>query len=250
MTTSMRKRILPLVGALIAVALLSAVFMNMTDRNGRGVVAAETDATRTINVSGEGRVSLTPDIVTMQLGVDIRNADLGAAQSEAATTMDAVIAALRGRGIAERDIQTSGYNIWLEYDYSKETQTVVGYHVSHMVTVTVRDISQAGATIETAINSGATAVNGVWFGLSDPSEATRQARELAIADAREKAEELARLTQSTLGPVQTISENYSSSQPIPYPAAERMADTAASAPTINPGQTEVVLSVQVSWAIN
>jgi uncharacterized protein len=247
---NLRNRLLPIIGAFAAIAILAALVIGTTGSGRSGAVAAETDATRMISVNGEGRVSLTPDIVTMQLGVDIRNSDLGAAQSEASATMERLIAALRDRGIAERDIQTSGYNIWIEYDYSKESPTLLGFHVSHMVTVTVRDISQAGATIETAVNSGATAVNGVWFGLSDESAAVKQAREQAVADAKAKAEELARLTGSTLGPVQTISEGYAPVQPLPYPAAERMADTGAAAPPINPGQTEVVMSVMVTYAIN
>jgi uncharacterized protein len=245
-------RLLPLFGALIAVALVAAVVLSASGGGNKAVSAAETDATRTVNVSGTGRVTLTPDIVTMQLGVDIRNADLGAAQREAAETMEGLIAALRSAGIAERDIQTSGYNIWLEYDYNKNPQTVVGYHVGHMVTVTVRDIERAGAIIQTAVENGATAVNGVWFGLSDPAEAVKQARELAVADAREKAEDLARLTQSTLGPVQSISEGYApSSPPMPFYAAERAADSmAGAAPPINPGETEVSLTVSITYAIN
>jgi uncharacterized protein YggE len=247
---TVKNRLLPLVGALVAVALVMALAMSLAGNDRRGAEAAETDATRTIVVSGEGRVSLTPDIVTLQLGVDIRNTDLGAAQREAASTMESLIAALRGSGIAERDIQTSSYNIWIEYDYNKQPQQLAAYHVGHTVTVTIRDINQAGATIETAVNSGATTVNGIWFGLSDPSAAINQARELAVADARAKAEELARLTNSTLGPVQTISEGYLSGTPVPYPAAERAAGIDAAAPPINPGQTEVILTVQVAYAIS
>jgi uncharacterized protein len=247
---SLKNRLIPFIGALVAIALVMALAISLSGGDRGGAVAAETDATRLVSVTGEGRVSLTPDIVTMQLGVDVRNADLGAAQREAATTMEGLITALRARGIAERDIQTSNYNIWIEYDYNKQPQTLVAYHVGHMVTVTIRDIDQAGATIETAVNSGATAVNGVWFGLSDPSAAVKQAREQAVADAQAKAEELARLSNSTLGPVQSITEGYSSGAPVPYAAADRAMEAGAAAPPINPGQTEVVLSVQVSYALN
>lgn len=246
-------KLLPVFGALIAVAIVAAVALSTAGGSNSGASAAETDATRTINVTGTGRVSLTPDIVTMQLGVDIRNEDLGAAQQEAAATMERLIAALRASGIAESDIQTSGYNIWLEYDYNKTPQTVLGYHVGHTVTVTVRNIDAAGTTIETAVNNGATVVNGVWFGLSDPSAALDQAREQAVADAREKAEKLADLTDSTLGPVQTISEGSSPTSPVvPYAGYERADDAmaGAAAPPINPGETEVVLTVSVSYAIN
>ena len=246
-----RNRLIPVIGALVAVAIVAAVAVSASRDNNLSAVAAETDATRTINVSGTGSVSLAPDIVTMQLGVDIRNEDLGAAQQEAAATMEGLISALQASGIEERDLQTSGYSIWLEYDYNKTPQTVLGYHVAHTVTVTVRDIDRAGATIETAVENGATVVHGVWFGLSDPSEAIKQAREQAVEDDRAKAEELARLTQSTLGPVQSITEGYSSpGYPIPYAGEARAADMAASAPPINPGETQVTLTVSISYAIN
>jgi uncharacterized protein YggE len=210
--------------------------------------AAEGDATRTVTVSGVGRVSLTPDIVTVQLGVDVRDADLGVAQRQAAERMNQVIAALRASGIAERDIQTSGYNLGVDYDYNKPDRPLLGYYVNQSVSVTVRDVNRAGATIETAVEAGATTVHGVSFGLSDSSAAVREAREQAVVDARARAEELARLTNATLGPVQTVTEGSAmTGGPMPGGFAY---DVAASAPPINPGQTEVVVSVTIAYVLN
>ena len=91
------------------------------------------------------------------------------------------------------------------------------------------------------------------FGLDDPASAIQQARELAVADAEAKATELARLANATLGPIQVISEGYAPSSPaVPYDGAGMAYDEAvrSSAPTINPGQTEVVLTVYVTYAIS
>ncbi len=246
-------RVLPAVGALVAVTLIMAIAIGVANRNDSGANAAETDATRTISVNGEGRVSLTPDVVMMSVGVDERDEDLKTAQTAAADKMDAIIAALKANGVAEEDIQTGNYSIYAERDYEREGQPVTGYVVSHTVTAKVRQIDNAGDVVSAAIDAGANNVGGIWFGLDDPAGAIQQARELAVADAKAKATELARLADATLGPIQVISEGYSpSSPPVPYDTAGAAYDDAvrSSAPTINPGQTEVVLTVYVTYAIS
>ena len=248
-----RNNVLPVAGALVAVTLIMAVAITVASRGDSGATAAETDATRTISVNGEGRVSLAPDVVMMSVGVDERNADLNTAQTAADEKMDAILAALRANGVAEEDIQTGNYSIYAERDYEREGQPVTGYVVSHTVTAKVRDIDNAGNVISAAIDAGANNVGGIWFALDDPADAVQQARELAVADAEAKATELARLANATLGPIQVISEGYApSSPPIPYNGGGAAFDEAArsSAPTINPGQTEIVLTVYVTYAIS
>lgn len=246
--------LLPTVGVLIALAMIGAVMISATGNDDKQQAqAAETDATRTINVSGEGRVSLPPDIVMLSLGVDIRKETLNEAQTEAATTMDAVIASLKQSGIAEKDIQTSNYSINVDRDYNQPNQPIIGYSVTQTVTAKIRNIDSAGTVIQSAVDSGANLVNNVWFALENQDAAVQQAREQAVDNARQKAEELARLTGSTLGPVQTVSEGYTPpSTPIPYAADASYAAGAEAkgmAPTINPGQTEVVVTVSISYAI-
>lgn len=246
-------RVLAMAGALVAMALVMALAITVASRDDSGATAAETDATRTISVNGEGRVSLAPDVVMMSLGVDERNADLNAAQTAADEKMDAIIAALRANGVAENDIQTGNYSIFAERDYEREGQPVTGYVVSHTVTAKVRDLDNAGTVIAAVIDAGANNVGGIWFGLDDPAAAIQQARELAVADAEAKATELARLANATLGPIQVINEGYAPSSPaVPYDGGDAAFDEAArsSAPTINPGQTEVVLTVYVTYAIS
>ena len=243
----------PAVLVLAVVALIgAAVIGGARFSQDSGVTAAETDTTRTVSVSGEGRVSLAPDIVMMTLGVDIRNTDLTAAQNEAEATMESVLAALKAAGVDEKDLQTSGYSINVERDWNQATQPIIGYLVSHTVTAKVRSVDNAGAVLASAVDAGANNVGGVWFALDDSAAAVQQARELAVADAAARAEELARLTNSTLGPVQHISEGGNGYAPpmaasggAAYDSSERAASV-----SINPGQTEVVISVSVTYAIN
>jgi uncharacterized protein YggE len=232
---------------------VAGVFAGVAVRSHDDVATAEeTNTDRTVSVGGEGRVSLAPDTVYLTIGVDEVNPELGAAQSQAATKMDAVIAALKDSGVAEQDIQTSNYSIYMERDYNQPSQPITGYHVTHTVNAKVRDLGKAGATIEAAVNAGANNIQNVSFGLEDQAGAMQQARELAVADAKAKAGELARLTDSTLGPVISISEYAGGSTPMPYANAYSAKDAAAgaAAPTINPGQSEVVMTVQVTYALN
>src|SRR5688572_13279997 len=112
-----------LVAAVSIVALVVAVFGGIMLRgNGDAVRAEETDSTRSVTVNGEGRVSLPPDTAYISLGVDVRDPDLGVAQTSAAEQMDAVIAALRAAGVAEDDIQTGNYSIYVERDYNQPNQ--------------------------------------------------------------------------------------------------------------------------------
>jgi hypothetical protein len=255
MQAGQRGRVLSLAGAGVALIVVVAIFATLAWRGGDASVAAQDDedgVQRTLSVNGEGRVSLAPDTVYLNLGVDIKDADLGAAQTEAAAKMEAVIAALKAAGVADADIQTSGYSIYVERDYNKSDQPIIGYHVSHTVSAKVRQMDKAGTPLEAAIEAGANAVNGVWFGLEDRDGAIKQARELAVENAREKAEDLARLTDATLGEVVSISEYSGGGTPMPYNTAYDMAmpeAAMASAPPINPGQTEVTLSVSVTWEL-
>lgn len=253
MQLNIRRNTLALAGAFVAVVLAGAVVLSAANNSGPSGAAAEGDTTRTITVSGEGRVSLAPDTVMMTLGVDIRNEALGAAQTEAGEKMDAIIAALKGAGVAEKDIQTGGYYINVERDYNQPSQPLIGYIVSHTVTAKVRDTDKAGSTIEAAVAAGANNVGGVWFALENPGDALKQAREQAVNDAKSRADELARLSNATLGAVQHISEGYGTpTQPVAYEGGgEASYDQAAKsfAPSINPGQTEVVMTVTVIYAI-
>lgn len=232
--------------------LAAALALVLGSIGGQSASAETDDIPRRVTVGGHGQVSITPDTGVVTLGVEIQNADLGTAQTEAAERMDAVIAALRASGIAEADITTANYNIWADRDWEKPEQPVRGYSVSHSVTVKVRNIENVGTTIELGLEAGANSVHGIHFTVEDPGNAVSQARERAIEDARAKAQDLARLTGVNLGQVVTITEH--SYMPYPMPASERaydMDDSAGMAvPPINPGESTISVQVEVAWELN
>lgn len=246
------KRALSIAGAFVIMAMVAATFALVVAQSGDSTATAQTDEIpRRVTVSGVGEVYITPDTGIVTLGVEISNPELATAQAEAATKMDAIIAAARNAGVADDDITTGNYNIWVDRNWESPEQTIRGYNVSHSITIKVREIDNVGSVIEDALNAGANSVHGISFTVEDPGDAVSQAREAAIADARAKAEDLARLTGVTLGQVVTIDE-FSNN---PYPTSrngEVYAEDAAGgvAPPINPGQSSIAVQVQIAWELN
>jgi uncharacterized protein len=206
---------------------------------------------RAIAVSGQGRVLVTPDLATVVLGVEVRNASLATAQAEAATRANAVIAQLKAAGVAENDIRTVRFSVQpiVRYDEPSRQQIQEGFLVTNLLHVTFRDIAALGARLDQVIQAGATTVQSVQFEVADPAAAVNQARERAVADARARAEHLARLTGVQLGAPLSISESGGPVMPVPQRAAAPTAGVAAPTP-IEPGQSEITMSVQIRYALS
>ena len=203
-------------------------------------------------VTGEGKVTVVPDIAILSLGIEAQDTSVAQAQSQASEAMDRVMTALTENGVAERDIQTQYYSIQrvTRWDNDKQEEVVIGYRVINTVTVKIRDIAKTGAIIDAVAASGGdlTRINSIGFSVDEPSTYYGQAREKAMADATAKATQLANLANVTLGDPTYISENIYA--PI-YRDAYRGAE-AVPAPVetpISPGEMEITLNVTVGYAI-
>ena len=204
-----------------------------------------------ISVRGSGVVSAKPDMANLQVGVSIQNPSLETAQSEAAGKMEALVQQLKAAGIDEKDINTTQYNVEPVMDYRDgQSPTVTGFRVTNVVEVKIRDLSKASKLIDDLVKSGANTIYGLNFGFSDPSALMKQAREAAVKDAREKAEQLAGLNGVALGAVLVVDDGGAN---VPPPAIEakvaNMAAQDAALPPINPGQQEVRVEVSVVYGI-
>jgi len=204
-------------------------------------------------VNGQGKVTVTPDIAYISMGVSAQAATVTEAQAQAAAAMDKVIAALKSNGVAEKDIQTQYYNIQqlTRYDNVTQQSVVTGYMVSNSVNVKIRDVGKAGVIIDAVAAAGGdyTRINGVNFSIDKPEQYYAQAREQAMADAKTKANQLAQLAGVTLGRATYITESTSSPY-VPYPYPIKAADAVQSSTTyITPGEMDVTVSVQVAYAI-
>ena len=205
-------------------------------------------------VTGTGEVSAVPDIVNLRLGIEATETSVAAAQTQATEAMNEVMAALTDNGVAEKDIQTQYFSIRqvTRWDRDSEQEVVIGYRVTNTVAAKIRDVDKVGAIIDAVAEAGGdlTRIDSISFSIDDPSDYYEEAREEAMADAKGKAEQLAKLAGVRLGKPTYISESTYVPRVYPEVVVEMEAIKAAPAPTpITPGEAEISLTVQVGYAI-
>ncbi len=211
-----------------------------------------------IQVNADGKVAIEPDVAFLTLGVEAMAESVADARAEAAAAMTAIMEALRARGIEDRDIQTSRLNISPEYTYQesfsegmrKDERVLVGYRVSNNAVVTVRDLDAVGEIVDEAAEAGgnATRIENVWFSAEDTTEAQREAREKAVMNAMDKADQLATHAGVTRGNLLSISESYGGI-PMPRASYDSFAMMGESSTPVSPGQLEITVSVYATFAI-
>ncbi len=205
----------------------------------------------TVTVSGAGEVSVAPDVADVVLGVSITKPTVAAAQSAAATSMAAVVAAIKKDGVVDKDITTVNLSLSPVYDYSGNGSAprLVGQQYTNTVKVTVRDLKTVAAVVDDAVAAGATTIQGISFRLNDPKTVQVQARQLAMSDARAKADALTSAAGVSVKGVASISET-TTSTPLYYSGALDSKAAAAQVSTpIQTGTTDVTVQVTVSYLI-
>jgi uncharacterized protein YggE len=202
-----------------------------------------------ITVSGQGETTGVPDLATVNLGVEASQDTVQAAREDAAAAMNQVIAVLQDRGIEERDIQTSSFNIYPRYD--QNGQNITGFQVSNQITVKVRDLNALGSIIDEVVTAGGdlTRFQDVSFSIENPKPLEEQVRAAAVADLTAKANQLANLTGVQLGQLVSISESVSFPYPVPFAEKAFAGQDAASATPVVPGEVQVMVTLNATFAI-
>ena len=204
---------------------------------------------RTITVTGTGKVTLTPDIAYISIGVHTENASAKDAVSGNNTQAQAVIAAIKGFGVADKDIQTTDFSINPQQQ-TDSTGKVTGiiYVVDNTVYVTVRNLSKLGDLLDSTVNAGANNINSIQFDVADKTAALSQARLAAVADARKQADELTKATGVTLEAVQTISY-YDTTAPVTVQYARADIVAAPASVPVQAGSMQIFTTVTIVYVL-
>lgn len=204
---------------------------------------------QTIAVSGTGTASAPPNLVVVDVGIEVLDPSVAAARATAATEMRALIASLRQLGVAETGIATTTYTINPEYDHGAGHR-FLGYRVVNMVAAHIEDIDAVGDILEAATGAAAehVVVRGLRFQHLDPSALEAEARSHAWTDTKKKASHLAELAGVVLGRVVAISE-----QPHhgggPFPLRAMAAEAVGGAP-IEAGELTVTVSIHAEFELD
>lgn len=232
----------------VALAALLAVALTGCVASAGAVDAAAPE--RTVTASGSGTVHATPDQADMSFGVTATNTNAKKSLEAASKAVDRITAAMAKAGIAKEDVQTQDVNVNPNYNYRAPKPTITGYTTNITVRVTVRDIGTLGDVIGAANAAGADNIQGPGFTISDDSEFHDQAIDKAVADARKRAEAMAKAAGKSVGAVVSISE-VSISSPSPYYGAKDLRAGSADAVSVpvSLGQLDVVASVTVVYEL-
>lgn len=204
-----------------------------------------------LTVTGTGSVFGEPDVAVLSLGVQVEAESVGDARAQAAEAMDAMLAALRDGGVAEEDIQTTRFSVQPQFDFVRGRQELRGFVVDNIVTAKIRNLDDTGQLIDSALGAGGDAarVQNLQFTIDDPSALEDEARQLAMEEARQKAQTLAQAAGADLGPPRSISET-GGAIPIPIErAAVDVAEQPLAETPIEAGELEVQLTVQVVYGL-
>ena len=222
-----------------------------------GPVVAPGNAVLTL--SADGRTTRTPDLAVFSAGVTTQAKTASGALAENAERMNAVIAALKASGIAERDIQTSNLSVNPMYGQPRTDANgnvtgdpvIVAYQANNQVEVKQRKIGNYGKTIDTLVSAGANQVSGPSFQLDNPDAASDEARVEAIRKVRARADLYAKAAGLTVKRILTINEGggYAPPQPmVMYARAEKMMADAAPSP-VSAGEVQVGANVTVTFEL-
>lgn len=204
---------------------------------------------RTVSVSASGIAYATPDIATIQIGVQQDSPNAGAAIAAVTEQATAIVDAVKAIGVADADIQTSKYSVSPQTRYDDNGRPIdTVYVVNYTLSVTFRDLTQVGPGLTAVTDAGANTIYGITFGVQNPAAVLAQAREQAMAEARARAEQLAAGFNAELGEVYTITE-YSDSQPIPVARYDAVEAPSFRALPIEGGQNSFSVEVSVTYTL-
>lgn len=212
----------------------------------------------TISVSGEGKVTATPDLATVTIGVLSQGSTAVDVKNQNNEKVNKITAFIKQQGIEAKDITTSQFSFYPQQDYNNGSPRITGYQGNQSVTVKIRGVDKDQTVLEKildgSVNNGANEINGVNLTVEKPTDLQNQARKLAIDDAKKKARELAAEAGLNLGKVVSISESSGEYPgPIPYALNSAMGlgggTVKSVAPDIQTGSQEITETMTVVFEV-
>mgnify|MGYP001809749384 CR=1 FL=1 len=252
------KNILPVIIISIAI-ILSAFFISKTGIYIKNTGGAESGGkiSNTISVDGNGKVSARPDMVQLNIAFSETATTSKAALDKVNQKIDSALKVLKDNGIIDSDITTNNLSVYAEYDYNSQTRKIIGQRASQNLEVKIKKID-AKATKATKIIDELSLIDGlqinnISFDIEDKTEFFTRARELAFNKAKQKAEELAKLSKVKLTKPISITDSTYDITPMAYSNEIQYTAMSASSPSsesqISTGEMNVTANISILWGI-
>ncbi|WP_304622565.1 SIMPL domain-containing protein [Phyllobacterium lublinensis] len=218
---------------------------------------AEEDPRPRITVTGEGEAAAAPDMAILSLVVLQEKPTAREALTANNEAMTKVLDAMKKAGIAERDLQTSGFSIDPRYVYPEnkdntqppQAPKIVGYAVSNSLTVRVRDLKKVGEILDQSVTLGVNQGGNLTFTNDKPEAVVEEARKKAVANALAKAKTLTEAAGVGLGNVIEISEQSFSPRPMPMGQAKMMAAAPADSVPVAAGENTYNVNINMTFEL-
>lgn len=261
MVSNLLSRFLTVLVSLAAFFIMLFVYTKLAGPIPFDISSVTTSKSDAFSVTGEGRVKAAPDSATVRLGVVAQAPTSEAAKTALNTNINKVIEAVKALGVEEKNIKTENFNVYPEYNNgvkplapnsepASDQNRISGYNANTNISVTVDNAEMANKVLDAGTAAGANQVGGVDFQVKDKDAAMNQAREMAVNDAKKKAEDAAKIAGFKLGKIINYSEGQNGGYPTPmFAKAEDARSSAGSATNVQPGENEIVINVTLSYEI-
>lgn len=252
-------KVAKIVGILLAIYL---AVLSIKEFRSIAFVGTNLQQSHVISVDGTGEAVAIPDIATISFTVTETAKTVSVAQESATTKVNATVAALKSAGIAEKDIKTTSYSINPHYEYQGSAcradgicppskSIVTGYDVSQSTEIKVHDLKKVGDLFTLIGSKGVENVYGPSFSVDNPEKVQAEARAKAIADAKSKADVLAKALGVRIARVSTFSESGNGVYPRYFGlgGADMAVSKATVAPEISTGEQKITSNVTIVYEI-
>lgn len=202
-----------------------------------------------ISVSGEGKIKVIPDEAIISIAVETKGEESSKVKKENDASIDKVLKFLKTTKIDQKNIKTERVSLYPQYDYQKKKNY---YFASQTISIHLKDLSQYEVIMSGLVDAGVNRVNGVVFQSSQMEKLKSEARKLAVADAKKKAEDFAGALGQKVGKAIVVSDN---SQPVYNPPMYRNVMMEAkmegdvSQETLAIGEIEINTNVNITFIL-
>ena len=214
-------------------------------------VAEDPTPIKTIQVSANGVVQLTPDIAYINMGVHTQKEDIVKAIDENNAITKKVKDILVKYGVEETDVKTSNFSVYTNQPYSEsEKEAPISYSVDNTLNITLRELTQMGKLIGEATRSGANNIYGIQFDVADKSKAISEARKLAYNNAMEQAKEMANIMGKSIVDVQSVTVQVGDQSIYPQPMGLGGGGDALAQSNVPISAGQLAVTVQVELTVS